>query len=76
MDTQNFIQNFADQFEDIDPSILSLETCFRDIEGWSSFAALSIIAMVDEAYNVKLTGDDIRNSTTILDIYRIVNSRK
>jgi acyl carrier protein len=75
MDTKGFIRNFADQFEDIETERFTLETRFRDIEGWSSLIALSIIAMVDEAYNTKLTGDDIRKSNTIGDIYSIVKSK-
>jgi hypothetical protein len=31
--------------------------------------------MVDEAYNAKLTGDDIRSSSTIQDLFNIVKSR-
>lgn len=75
MDTKEFSKNFAEQFEDADPSAIKMETRFRDIEGWSSLAALSIIAMVDEVYGKKLTGDDIRKSVTIQDIYFIVKSK-
>jgi acyl carrier protein len=32
--------------------------------------------MVDEEYDVTLKGDDVRNSSTIQDLYDIVNSRK
>jgi acyl carrier protein len=31
--------------------------------------------MVDEEYDVKVKGDDIRNSSTIEDLYNIVKSR-
>jgi acyl carrier protein len=75
MDPQNFIQNFAEQFEEVNPAIFSFKTRFRDVEGWSSLIALSIIAMVDEAYNVKLTGDDVRKSVTVEDIYLIIESK-
>jgi acyl carrier protein len=37
--------------------------------------ALSIIAMVDEEYNVQLKGDDIVKSQTIDDLFRIVSSK-
>jgi acyl carrier protein len=32
--------------------------------------------MADEKYNVKIKGDDVRNSQTIKDLYEIVKSRK
>ena len=75
MNLDNFVKNFAAQFEDADPDTISANTPFRDITGWSSLAALSVIAMVDEEYSVKVAGNDIRNSVTISDLYEIVKSR-
>jgi len=75
MEPQKFVENFAAQFEESDPSSFSPETKFRDLEDWSSFAALSIIAMVDEIYNIKITGDDIRKSNTVKEIFNIVESK-
>jgi len=75
MGTDEFVQNFADQFDDTDKSEFSVKTRFRDIEEWSSLRALMIIAMVDEVYKVKMDGDDIIKSNTIEDIYNIVKSR-
>lgn len=72
---QKFIENFAAQFEETDADIFTSETIFRDIEEWSSLTALSIIAMVDEEYHVKLTGDDIRASKTIKDVYNHIQSK-
>ena len=51
VDEKQFIQNFADQFDD-EPEGLTLETRFRDIDGWSSIIALSEMAMCDEEYDV------------------------
>ena len=76
MEIQIFVENFAEQFDDIDTSNFSAETDFRDNEEWSSLNALSVIAMVDEFYDVKLTGDDIRNSKTIRDIFDKVQEKK
>lgn len=75
MEIKTFMTNFAELFEDTDPAKLKPATIFRDIEDWSSLGALSLIAMVDEQYNVSLTGDDIRKSTTIQDLYDIVKSK-
>jgi acyl carrier protein len=75
MGIDEFVQNFADQFDDTDKSEFSVKTRFRDIEEWSSLRALMIIAMVDEVYKVKMDGDDIIKSNTIEDIYNTVKSR-
>jgi len=75
MKANKFIQNFASQFEDTEVSAFSEDTKFREIDEWSSLTALSIIAMVDEEYKVKLSGEEIRNSQTIMDVYNIVESK-
>ena len=75
MDITGFIENFADQFDDIEASDLNAETKFKDLDEWSSLVALSVIAMVDEEYDVAIKGDDIRNSETLQDLYNIVESR-
>jgi len=75
MEINEFVRNFAAQFDETDASEFKAETAFRDIDEWSSLTALSIMAMVDEEYSVKLTGEDIRNSKTIEDIYQIVISK-
>ena len=75
MDFKSFIENFADQFDDTEASELSAETKFKELDEWSSLIALSVIAMVDEEYDVTIKGDDIRGSETIQDLFNIVESR-
>lgn len=75
MDIKEFIEKFADQFEDTDISLIDVDTVFKDLDEWSSLIALSLIAMVDEEYDVTIKGDDIRNSNTIQDLFNIVQSR-
>lgn len=75
MNTIEFLKNFADQFDETDPSEFSMETVFRSLDEWCSLIALSIIAMADESYKVKLSGDEIRNSKTIEDLYNIIKSK-
>lgn len=75
MEMEKFIANFAEQFDDTDASVFTAQTTFRDLDEWSSLIALSVIAMVDEEYDVTLKGEDIRNSNTIEDLYNIVSSR-
>lgn len=75
MEMKGFVSNFAAQFDETEESAFTPETRFREIEEWSSLAALSVIAMVDEEYDVTLKGDDIKNSETIADIYNAVTSK-
>lgn len=75
MESNKFIANFAAQFDETNTSEFSLETRFREIEEWSSLTALSIIAMIDEEYDLIINGDDVRNSSTIKDLFEIVCSK-
>jgi acyl carrier protein len=75
MEIKEFIENFANQFDEIDASIFTAETKFKELEEWSSLTALSIIAMIDDEYEVEIKGNDIRNSATIADLFEIVKSR-
>jgi len=76
MEMKTFLENFASQFDQTDASLFTPSTVFKDLDEWNSLMALSIIAMADEEYSVKLKGDDIRNAITIEDLYNVVKSRK
>ena len=75
MELNDFIKNFASQFDDTDASVFTPETVFHELDEYSSLIALSIIAMVDEEYDITIKGDDIRNSATIEDLYKVVASK-
>jgi len=75
MEINDFISNFAAQFDETDASEFTANTEFKSLEEWSSLMSLSIIAMADEEYAVKVKGDDIKNATTIQDLFDVVVSR-
>jgi acyl carrier protein len=75
MEISTFLKNFADMLDDTDAALITLETIFRDLDEWDSLTALSLIAMVDDEYSVKLTGEDIKTSTTIKDLFDKVNAK-
>lgn len=72
MDIQEFVENFAAQFDDTDEALFTAETKFKELDEWSSLTALSIIAMVDDEYDVIIKGNDITNSETIQELFNIV----
>lgn len=74
MNINEFVDKVAEQYDDV--SGLTPETKFREVDGWCSIVALSIISMVDEEYDVSLSGNDIKESITIMDIYDKVLARK
>ena len=47
-----FIENFVEILDDKPNFKINLNFKFRDLEEWDSLTALSLIAMLDENYNV------------------------
>ena len=76
MNIQEFIGNFAAQFDDTDEALITPDTKFKQLDEWSSLTALSSIAMVDDEYDVILKGNDIINSETIQELFDIVCNYK
>lgn len=76
MEMNQFIENFAAQFDETDASEFTATTVFHDLDEYSSLIALSLIAMVDEEYDVQIKGDDMRACVTIEDLFNVVKSRK
>lgn len=75
MEMKEFIANFADQFDEIDAETLTAETNFRNMDEWSSLVALSVMAMVDDEYEVELKADEMRKTNTIQELFDLVNSK-
>lgn len=76
MEINDFIQNFADQFDETDASVFTPETNFRDLDEWGSLIALSVMSMVDDEYDVQLTAEEMRATNTIQELFNVVNSHK
>lgn len=68
MNVNEFVKNFANQFEETDFAVFSPETKFRELDEWSSLIALSVIVMLDEEYGIQIENKDFKNLETIADI--------
>jgi acyl carrier protein len=75
MEIKEFIQNFAEQFDETDASVFTAETVFHDLDEWSSLIGLSLIAMIDDEYDVTIKGDELRAAKTVEDVYNLVISK-
>ena len=75
MEIKEFIEHFAEQFDETDISEFKPETVFHDLEDYTSLIALSIILMVDEEYSVTIDGNDMKACVTIQDLFNLVQSK-
>ncbi len=70
-----FLELFRDTLE-LDGSQIDLNTKFRDLENWDSLSFLSILAMIDEEYDVIIEGNDFKNLITINDLINEIKKRQ
>jgi acyl carrier protein len=75
METNDFIKNFADIFDEIDISEFTPETNFRDIDEWSSLHALATLNMIELKYSVKLKPEEMKTTNTVNELYKLVASK-
>lgn len=67
MSIEEKLSLLAETFE-IDKSEISKDTVLTDLTCWDSMTKLSLIALMDDEFNKKLTGEQIRSFKTIGDI--------
>lgn len=75
MTLDEFIEAFADEFDDTPVETFKADTEFKTLDEWSSLTALSVIAMIDDQLDKSVTGADIRASKTIEDLYNLALSK-
>ena len=75
MKLEEFFELFCEELDDTDLSVVTTLTDFKNIDVWDSLTALSIISMIDEEFEILLTGNDMGNSTSIEDLYTLVESK-
>ena len=69
MEIKEFIEKFAEAIEMDDASVLKPETEFRTLDEWDSLSYLSVIAMIDEEFDVQIETPEFKQQKTIQDLY-------
>ncbi len=69
MDIKEFIEKFAESIDVENPDLLNAETCFHDLDEWSSISVMLLIAFFDEEFGKEITTADIKQAVTIQDLY-------
>ena len=64
---EQFIENFAEAIER--ESEIKMEDEFRNYEEWSSLTYLSVIAFIDEEYDLQIEQSDFQKIRTVQDLY-------
>lgn len=75
MDINDFIVNFADQFEDTDSEEITAESIFRDFDEWDSLIALAVLNMTEKKYGKKITFDEMKTCVTVTDLFNLIDKK-
>lgn len=75
MEIKEFIEKFAEIFDDTDVATLTPDTKFRELDEWSSLSALGVIALADEEFDVELSGAEMRQANTIGELFNLISNK-
>lgn len=75
MNLTEFVQEFAEQFDDTPVEEFSPSTVYMDLEEWGSLVALSIISIIDDEFDKRVTGADLKNVKTIEELYDLIQTK-
>lgn len=75
MALDEFIKAFAAEFDETPEETFKADTRYRELDEWSSLTGLSIISMIDDIFDVGVTGADLRNNATIEELYNLIQSK-
>ena len=72
---EEFIKNFANQWDETEPEVFTSDCVFHDVEEWSSLTGLAILNMIAKKYGVKIAPAELKAAVTIKDVYDLVQSK-
>lgn len=75
MELKDFIEDFADLFDDTEVSEITPDCVFHDLDEWSSLIGMSVMAMVKTQYGKTVTGAEIKACVTVEDLYNLVANK-
>lgn len=75
MELNEFVANFADQFDDTDSAEIQASTIFHDLEEWSSLTGMSVIALAKTQYGKSITGAELKACITVEDVFNLIKSK-
>lgn len=72
---KEFIENFANQWDETELEVFTPECEFHELEEWSSLTGLAILNMIAKKYEVKVAPAELKACVTIQDVYDLVQSK-
>jgi len=64
-----FLNKIAGELEGVDPSTITADVEFRQLENWNSMNALIILAFINVEYGKNYTAQQLSSCKTFRDVY-------
>lgn len=74
MNEQVFIEHLKDALEMSTDSVVNLDDNFRDYDEWDSIARLSLIAVLDQEYDIEIESETFDGLKTVQQLFEWVKS--
>ena len=75
MELNEFVANFAEQFDDTDASEITAACAFHDLDEWSSLVGMSVMALAKTEYGKSITGAELKACVTVEDVFNLISSK-
>lgn len=75
MELNEFVAQFAEQFDDTDASEIQASTMFHELEEWSSLIGMGVIAMAKIEYGKSISGKEIKDCKTVEDVFNLIKNK-
>lgn len=70
---ENFLEKMAELLE---VDTVNNSDILKDFEAWDSLTQLSIIAMANEDYHVKVSANELQQTESIEDLWNLIQSKQ
>lgn len=75
MELNEFVAQFAEQFDDTDASEIQATTLFHDLDEWSSLTGMGVIALAKTEYGKSITGLELKACKTVEDVFNLIKNK-
>ncbi|PKG43280.1 acyl carrier protein [Psychroflexus sp. MES1-P1E] len=71
---EKFLDAFKEALE-IEEDNVEMNDVMSDFDTWDSMSRLSLIALLDEHFEIEISDDEFENMTTVQDLYDKVQTK-
>lgn len=69
MTLEDFIAEFAAQFDDKEAASIGADTKYQELAEWGSLSMMLVIALIHSGFGKNVSADEIRGCDTVKDLY-------